>query len=83
MFGKMAFVGVAVFAVSCVVAGCAGPMGKGEGDSCSGNEDCSADLTCQPITGRSGDFCCPAPADASDKSNCQAQPVTPPQGDGG
>jgi hypothetical protein len=52
-------------------------MGKGEGDSCTGQDECSADLTCQPIGGHSGDFCCPAPADASNKPNCQAQ------GDGG
>jgi hypothetical protein len=77
MFRKMAFVGMAVVAVACIVAGCAGPMGKGEGDSCSGQDDCSTDLTCQPIGGRSGDYCCPAPADASSKPNCQAQ------GDGG
>jgi hypothetical protein len=85
MFGKMAFVGMALVAVGCLVGGCAGPMGKGEGDSCGGNDECSADLTCQPITGRSSDFCCPSPADSSSKSNCQAQAVTTqtPQGDGG
>jgi hypothetical protein len=74
MFRKMAFVGMAMVAGACLVAGCAGPGGKGEGDSCGSQDDCSADLTCQPIIGRSGDFCCPAPADASDKPNCQAQP---------
>jgi predicted small secreted protein len=74
MFRKMAFVGMAVVAVACVVAGCAGPGGKGEGDSCGSQDDCSADLTCQPIDGRTGDYCCPAPADSSDKPNCQVQP---------
>ena len=34
MFCKMAFVGMAVVAGTCLIAGCAGPMGKGEGDSC-------------------------------------------------
>jgi hypothetical protein len=80
MFRKMAFVGVTVVAMAGLVMGCAGPGGKGEGDSCGSQDDCSADLTCQPIQGRSGDFCCPAPPDASDKSNCQAQA---PQPDGG
>ncbi|HEY3815656.1 MAG TPA: hypothetical protein VGL81_00715 [Polyangiaceae bacterium] len=74
MFRKMAFVGIAVVTVAGLVAGCAGPMGKGEGDSCSGNDECSSDLTCQPVGGRSGDFCCPTPADASSKSNCQVEP---------
>ena len=71
MFRKMTFV---VVALAGLTAACAGPSGKGEGDSCSGADDCSADLTCQPILGRNGDFCCPAPADASDKANCQAEP---------
>jgi len=72
MFRKMACVVVA--SVACGLLACAGPNGKGEGESCSSQEDCGSDLTCQPITGRQGDFCCPAPADSSTKSNCQAQP---------
>jgi hypothetical protein len=50
---------------------CAGPVGKGEGDSCSTADDCSSNLTCQPIDGRSGDYCCPTPASTSKESNCQ------------
>ncbi|MGD0525743.1 MAG: hypothetical protein ABSE49_11395 [Polyangiaceae bacterium] len=75
MFRKFVFVGMTLVAGACIVAGCAGPVGgKGEGDSCSGADDCSDDLQCQPIEGRSGDYCCPAPADASSKPNCQAAP---------
>ena len=51
---------------------CAGPVGKGEGDSCSTADDCSSNLTCQPINGRNGDFCCPTPASTSKEGNCQA-----------
>jgi hypothetical protein len=72
MFRRIAFgVTVAVAGLG-VLAGC----GKGEGDSCTGN-DCSTDLTCQPVAGRTGDYCCPTPADNSDKSTCHAD------GDGG
>jgi hypothetical protein len=50
---------------------CAGPVGKGEGDTCSTNDDCSSNLICQPIGGH-GDVCCPAPPSSSKESNCQA-----------
>jgi hypothetical protein len=77
MLRKMAgaFAWVACVAATCVVAGC---EGKAEGDSCGSQNDCRPDLTCQPITGRTGDYCCPSPADMSSKGNCQA--LTP---DGG
>ena len=53
------------------VAACVGPVGGvSEGDSCSG-DNCAQDLTCQPIVGRQGDFCCPTPASMSSKPNCQ------------
>jgi hypothetical protein len=71
MFRKMVFFGLA-----CALAGlvaCAGPLGKGQGESCSSFDDCAADLTCQPI-GSHGDFCCPTPASASTSSNCKASP---------
>jgi hypothetical protein len=67
-----------LFGMACVMAGlvaCAGPMGKGQGESCSKQEDCSADLTCQPVNG--ADYCCPTPASASTSGTCKAQ------GDGG
>ena len=51
---------------------CAGPVGKGEGDSCSTADDCSSNLTCQPISGRNADYCCPTPASTSKEGNCQA-----------
>ena len=54
-----------------IAVACAGPFGKGEGDSCSKADDCSSDLTCQPIWGRQGDYCCPTPADAGKAANCQ------------
>jgi hypothetical protein len=65
MFRKIAFSVMAAVAAVGVLGGC----GKAEGDSCSGN-DCSTDLTCQPVTGRTGDYCCPTPADQRDKSTC-------------
>jgi hypothetical protein len=69
MFRKTVFVGMTIG----LLVACAGPLGgKGEGDQCTGEDQCSDDLQCQPIQGRSGDYCCPAPADASDKANCQA-----------
>jgi hypothetical protein len=54
---------------------CAGPIGKGEGDSCSTADDCSSDLTCQYVQGRTGDFCCPTPAISSKEANCQPGPA--------
>jgi hypothetical protein len=75
MFRKIAFGVMAAVATACSLAGCAG---KGEGDGCSGADDCSADLTCQPVPGRTGDYCCPTPADNSSKSTCHAA-----DGDGG
>jgi hypothetical protein len=75
MFRKSALSVTAAVAGVWILGACGG--GQGEGDSCSGNE-CSADLTCQPISGRSVDYCCPTPADQSDKSTCH-----PAEGDGG
>jgi len=72
MLRKIVFVGMALFATASGLGACAGPMGKGEGDSCSSQDDCSTDLTCQPIQGH-GDVCCPAPPDNSSKSSCHAQ----------
>jgi hypothetical protein len=74
MVRKMLFVVLAVTA--CGLVACAGPNGKGEGDSCNSEDDCSSDLTCQPIAGH-GDVCCPTPPYSSKKANCQTT------GDGG
>ncbi len=50
--------------------------GAGEGDSCSTQSDCSdQNLTCQPIDGRGGDFCCPTPPQSSSKTSCQPTPL--------
>jgi hypothetical protein len=54
--------------VSLAVAAC----GSGQGDTCSSDSDCGANLTCQPIKGRSSNYCCPTPAETSDESNCHA-----------
>ena len=65
---------VVLFGMGCVLTGlvaCAGPIGKGQGDNCSSQDDCSSDLTCQPVSGRSGDFCCPTPPDTSSSDNCK------------
>ena len=70
MFRKMTIVMVAVGLVGALAAGCAGQVGKGEGESCSRDEDCNNQLFCQPVQGRQGDFCCPAPATASGEANC-------------
>lgn len=57
--------------VASALAACVGPTGGvGEGDPCSG-DDCGSNLTCQPIQGRTQDYCCPAPASMSSKPNCQ------------
>jgi hypothetical protein len=69
MFRKTVFFGIASAIVG--LAACAGPLGKGQGESCSSQDDCAADLTCQPI-GAHGDFCCPTPASASTSGNCTA-----------
>ena len=61
----LAFVGSLV-----VACGPADSLNKNEGSGCSKNDDCGGELTCQPIQGRTGDFCCPAPADSSGKINC-------------
>ena len=68
MVGKTAFLVVAL-GLAAGLFNCAGPTGKGMGESCSSQDDCSTDLTCQPVYGRQGDFCCPTPADAGDTSS--------------
>ncbi len=63
--------------VSVLVAGCAGQVGKGEGEGCGADSDCNNQLFCQPVSGRGGPFCCPAPLVlptgqfTSSNSNCQ------------
>ncbi len=48
-----------------------GPSGLSEGDSCGGSgDDCGSNLTCQPVAGRKGDFCCPTPQQSSNYTNC-------------
>jgi hypothetical protein len=52
---------------------CSGSGGILEGDTCGGSTDqCHNNLTCQPIQGRTGDFCCPTPPQSSTQTNCHA-----------
>lgn len=63
--------GVLVMLSVGVLVACSGTGGILEGNSCGGSsDDCHGNLTCQPIEGRVGDFCCPTPADSSSQSNC-------------
>ena len=63
-----------------IFAGCAGDTGKGEGEACSGPNDCGGEFQCQPVAGRSSDYCCPAPLIlpsgqfASGQATCQPVP---------
>ena len=72
MLAKKALLAWAVgIGTAVALLACAGPVGKGEGDSCATNDDCASNLICQPITGRGADYCCPAPPSSSKESNCQ------------
>ncbi len=46
--------------------------GSSQGDSCSADSDCGANLACQSIRGRTKNYCCPTPAEVSDSQNCHA-----------
>jgi hypothetical protein len=78
MLAKTAFGSVAWGIVAAGLLACAGPIGgKGEGESCAAADDCGSDLTCQPVEGRGGDFCCPTVgvgAPPSKEANCQPGP---------
>jgi hypothetical protein len=43
-----------------------------EGDDCTQDSDCHSNLTCQPISGRPHDYCCPTPANTSKEDNYHA-----------
>lgn len=67
-----------LLAAMALASGCAGnETGTSEGDGCSNEDQCNSELQCQPVTGHTGSFCCPAPLVlpsgqfSSDKSNCQ------------
>lgn len=61
----------AMVVVAMAMAGCASSVGdQNEGGSCAKESDCGGNLICQPITGRSGDFCCPTPPESSSHANC-------------
>jgi hypothetical protein len=67
---------LAACAIASVIAlGCSDFGGIGEGDQCSGPKDnCSSNLTCQPIAGQPGDVCCPTPPQSSNKDTCHPKP---------
>jgi hypothetical protein len=63
VFGVSAFVVLAAFATAC--------GGKSAGDSCTKDGECGSNLTCQPVQGRSENYCCATPASATkDAPNC-------------
>jgi hypothetical protein len=63
------------------LVGCSGnETGTSEGNSCTTSDECDTELICQPVTpvsGQSGDYCCPAPLVlpsgqySSGQGNCQ------------
>ena len=78
MFRKMASVVVGAGLLAVLSGGCAGNQtGTSEGGGCSTQDECDSELLCQPVTGRNGDFCCPAPlvypggGFSSSQTNCQ------------
>lgn len=78
MFRKMAIVVVGASLLAIVCGGCAGNQtGTSEGGGCSSDDQCDSSLFCQPVTGRTGDFCCPTPLVlasgqfTSSQTNCQ------------
>ncbi len=67
---KKVFV-VAVSLVVAALAACSG--GVSQGEECGGSQDdCSSNLSCQPIAGRGHSYCCPTPAEVSHYQNCHA-----------
>jgi hypothetical protein len=58
-----------LMAVSATVIACSGDA-HNEGGTCSTANDCGGNLSCQPVDGRQGNFCCPTPADTSKETNC-------------
>ena len=71
MFRKV--VSTLMAGMGCTLVACAGPLGgKGQGESCTSQDECADDLTCQPITGQPTDVCCPTPPDSSTASGCHA-----------
>jgi hypothetical protein len=56
---------------SVMALGCSDAGGISEGDQCGAPKDnCSSNLTCQPISGQAGDVCCPTPPESSKKDSC-------------
>jgi hypothetical protein len=71
MFRKIILAGIAIGSLV-VACGPSANADANEGGSCTQQGDCGGDLTCQPIHGRVGDFCCPTPAQTSSHANCQS-----------
>jgi hypothetical protein len=59
-------------AISATVLACSGDA-HNEGGTCATVKDCGGNLSCQPITGRRGDFCCPTPPESSSETSCHGQ----------
>ena len=70
LFGRM-ICAVALVGSFVVACGPAASLNKNEGGSCVNTDDCGGGLTCQPIQGRQGDFCCPTPPESSSHVNCK------------
>jgi hypothetical protein len=70
-FGKF-ICSVGVASSLLVACGPAASLNNNEGGSCSAaNNNCGGDLDCQPIQGRTGEYCCPTPPQSSSAKNCQ------------
>jgi hypothetical protein len=68
MVGRVFFV---VGLVAALVVGCSSNEGdSNEGNACGKQGDCGGNLSCQPVAGRTADFCCPTPPESSKQSNC-------------
>ncbi|MGO8992277.1 MAG: hypothetical protein ACLQVI_03040 [Polyangiaceae bacterium] len=69
MFGKV-ICGLTVMGWLLIACGPAASLNSNEGGSCTSNNDCGGDVQCQPIQGRTGDYCCPDPPQSSSHENC-------------
>lgn len=72
MFGKVKLTCGLAVAGLLIACGPAASVNANEGGACSAqNNDCGGDLSCQPVQGRQGMFCCPTPEESSTQPNCK------------